>query len=149
MQTMVIHPRRGKRTKELDAQKEADMSKFTDVIDRYIAMWNETDAERRRELIARTWTDTSSYLDPMLQGEGQCGIDAMVQGVQARFPGHRFRRTSEVDAHHDRVRFTWELAPGGGAALVTGTDFGVVAADGRLQAITGFFDHAPAFRSDQ
>jgi hypothetical protein len=124
------------------------MSDLTDLIDRYIAMWNETDAARRRELIARTWTDTASYLDPMLQGEGQAGIDAMVQGVQARFPGHRFRRTSEVDAHHDRVRFSWALVTEGGAALVTGTDVGVVAADGRLQTITGFLDQAPASRSE-
>ena len=124
------------------------MSTLTDVIDRYIAMWNETDAARRRELIARTWTETASYLDPMLQGEGQSGIDAMVQGVQERFAGHRFRRTSEIDAHHDRVRFSWELTPEGGAALVTGTDFGVVAADGRLQSITGFFDRAAASRSE-
>jgi len=124
------------------------MSDLTDLIDRYIAMWNETDAARRRELIARTWTDTASYLDPMLQGEGQAGIDAMVQGVQARFPGHQFRRTSEVDTHHDRVRFSWALAAEGGAALVTGTDVGVVAADGRLQTITGFFDQAPASRSE-
>lgn len=28
------------------------MSNFTDLIDRYIAIWNETDAERRRGLIA-------------------------------------------------------------------------------------------------
>ena len=123
------------------------MSKLTDVIDRYIATWNETDAERRRALIVRTWTETASYLDPVLQGESQAGIDAMIQGVQARFPGHQFRRTSEVDAHHDRVRFTWELAPEGGPALITGTDFGVLAADGRLQTITGFFDHAPAPRA--
>jgi hypothetical protein len=72
------------------------MSKLTDVIDRYIATWNETDAERRRALIVRTWTETASYLDPVLQGESQAGIDAMIQGVQARFPGHQFRRTSLV-----------------------------------------------------
>jgi hypothetical protein len=71
------------------------MSKLIDVIDRYIAMWNDTDAERRRALIARTWTETASYLDPVLQGESQAGIDAMIQGVQARFPGHRFRRTTD------------------------------------------------------
>ena len=33
------------------------MENPTDLIDRYIAMWNETDAERRRALIARTWTE--------------------------------------------------------------------------------------------
>jgi hypothetical protein len=117
------------------------MHNVIELIDRYIAMWNETDAERRRALIARTWVDDACYVDPVLQGEGQAGIDAMVRGVHERFPGHRFRRTSDPDAHHDRVRFTWELAPEGGPAVVSGTDFAVVAADKRLQTVTGFFDH--------
>lgn len=119
------------------------MSQHTDLIDCYIAMWNETDAGRRRELIARVWTDGASYLDPVLQGEGRSGIDAMVKSVQERFPGHRFRRTSEVDAHHDRVRFCWELGPESGPAVVKGTDVGIVA-EGRLATITGFFDQVPA-----
>lgn len=118
------------------------MTNLTDLIDRYIAAWNETDAERRRALIAQTWTEAGSYVDPMLQGDGRAGIDAMVQGVQERFPGHRFRRTSAVDAHHDRVRFTWALEPEGGPAVVDGTDFGIVAGD-RLQSVTGFFDRVP------
>lgn len=119
------------------------MTNLTDLIDRYIAMWNETDEARRRDLIAGVWTESASYLDPVLEGEGRSGIEAMVRGVQERFPGHRFRRTSEVDAHHDRLRFCWELGPETGPAVVKGTDIGIVAA-GRLQAITGFFDAAPA-----
>jgi hypothetical protein len=115
-----------------------------DMIDRYFAMWNETDAERRRELIAKTWTDDARYVDPMLEGEGRQGIDAMVAGVHQRFPGYKFRRTSEIDLHHDRLRFSWELAPAGGPVFADGVDFGVVAADGRLRAITGFIDHAPS-----
>lgn len=115
----------------------------TDLIDRYIAIWNETDAGRRRDLIARTWAEDGRYVDPLMQGEGQAGIDAMVAGVQERFPGYRFRRTSRVDAHNGHVRFTWHLAPDGGPALAAGVDFGVVAADGRLQSITGFLDHTP------
>lgn len=116
------------------------MNNVTDLIDRYIAAWNETDAERRRDLIAQTWTETASYIDPLMQAEGRAGIDAMIQGVQERFPGHRFRRTGEVDAYQDRVRFSWELGPEGGAAVAGGTDFGVVAAGDRLQAVTGFLD---------
>lgn len=118
------------------------MSNFTDLIDRYIAIWNETDAERRRDLIARTWTEDSTYLDPLMRGEGHGGIDAMIRGVQAQFPGLRFRRASDVDAHSDRVRFTWELGPEGGPAMAGGVDFGVIA-DERLQSITGFIDFAP------
>jgi len=121
---------------------EAEMSDFTELIDRYIATWNETDAERRRDLITQTWTEDSTYLDPLMRGEGHGGIDSMIQGVQAQFPGLLFRRTSEVDAHNDRVRFTWELGPEGGPALAGGVDFGVITG-GRLQAITGFLDFAP------
>ena len=120
------------------------MDNLTKLIDGYIAMWNEPDAVLRRELISQTWTEDASYLDPVMNGEGQQGIDVMVQAVQERFPGHRFVRTSAIDSHHDRVRFTWELAAEGGAAIVKGTDYGVLAADGRLQNIIGFFDQAPA-----
>ena len=121
---------------------EAAMSNFTDLVDRYIAIWNESDDERRRDLIARTWTEDSTYLDPMVRGEGRGGIDAMIRGVQAQFPGLLFRRTNEVDAHNDRVRFAWELGPEGGPALAGGVDFGVIVGD-RLQTITGFLDFAP------
>lgn len=119
------------------------MTEIDSVIDRYIATWNETDPDRRRELIAQTWTEDASYLDPLLGGEGRDGIDAMIAGVQAQFPGHRFRRTSDVDAHHDRVRFGWELGPEGNPALAGGLDVGVLV-DGRLRSITGFLDFAPA-----
>jgi hypothetical protein len=121
---------------------EAAMSNTTDLIDRYIAVWNEADAERRRDLIARTWTEDATYIDPLMRGEGRSGIDDMIRGVQAQFPGLLFRRTSEVDAHNDRVRFSWELGPEGGSALAGGVDFGVVVGD-RLQTITGFLDFAP------
>ena len=118
------------------------MKDVNSVIDRYIASWNETDPGRRRELIAQTWTEDASYLDPLMGGEGHDGIDAMIQAVQNRFPGHRFRRTGDVDAHHDRVRFGWELGPDGGPALARGLDVGVLV-DGRLRSITGFLDFAP------
>ena len=113
------------------------------VVDTYITAWNETDAGRRRELIAQTWTDDASYLDPMMSGEGQDGIDAMIAGVQDQFPGARFELAGEPDAHHDRVRFTWHLkAPGDGDTMAIGIDFGTIAEDGRLRTVTGFLEPA-------
>jgi hypothetical protein len=125
--------------------KETTMSQndFATVVERYFAAWNETNAERRRALIAQTWADDASYLDPLMQGQGHVGIDAMIAAVQDRFAAHRFHQIGAVDAHHERIRFSWELAPEGGTAIVAGTDFGVVAADGRLQSITGFLDQVP------
>ena len=115
------------------------MTDLEHVVDRYFAMWNELDPARRRALIARTWTEDGSYVDPLMAGEGHDGLDAMVQGVQTQYPGFHFRRTGGLDAHHDRVRFSWEVGPEGGAALAGGVDFAIVAGD-RLRAITGFLD---------
>lgn len=112
-------------------------------IDRYFAIWNETDPQRRRALIAQTWTEDASYRDPLLTGDGLAGIDAMVAGFQAQFPGKQVRRTGPIDAHHDRVRFAFEIGPEGGPPLAGGLDVGVLAGD-RLRSLTGFLDFAPA-----
>ena len=89
------------------------MSEHSPLIDRYIACWNEADAARRRALIAETFTEGAAYCDPMLQGEGHAGIDALIAAAQQHFPGLRFSRRGGADAHHDRLRFSWELGPDG------------------------------------
>ena len=120
------------------------MSDVTRLVDTYLAMWNETDAARRAEHIEHAWARDARYVDPMLEAEGYAGLEAIVAGVQTKFPGHCFRRVSGVDTHHDRVRFAWELAAPDGGIVVAGIDVGVLAPDGRLQQITGFFGELPA-----
>ena len=117
------------------------MTDVSTIVDNYIAMWNEPDAERRRAIIAETWSDDATYLDPMLSGDGPDGIDAMVAGAQAQFPGHRFELSFGPDAHNDVVRFAWTLTAGNGP-VARGTDFATVASDGRLRAGTGFLEAA-------
>ena len=125
------------------ATARTEATEVEQVIDQYIAIWNETDPATRRELIARTWADDGSYLDPLMSGEGHDGIDAMIGAVQTQFPGYRFRRVGDLDAHNNVVHFSWELGPEAGPPLAGGVDFGVVS-DGRVQTITGFLDFAPS-----
>ena len=106
----------------------------------YIATWNETDAARRQAAIARAWEATGRYRDPLMASEGHAGIDAMLAGVQARFPGFVLKRTSKVDSHNDWVRFAWSLGPEAGPAAVEGVDFCALAPDGRLASVVGFID---------
>jgi hypothetical protein len=121
--------------------KEVDMADVTAVVDGYIAMWNEPRPERRRAIIAETWTDDASYLDPIMAGEGHAGIDAMVAGAQQQFRDHRFELTAGPDAHHDRVRFAWRLVgEGRGEPVAAGVDFATLGDDGRLRAVTGFLE---------
>jgi hypothetical protein len=119
------------------------MNAHTDLIDRYFAAWNETNTASRRDLIAATWSADAAYLDPLLAGDGHDGIDAMIRTVHERFPRHTFRRTTDVDGFANRLRFSWELASPDGTPIVKGSDFGVVDASGRLQAVTGFLDAMP------
>jgi hypothetical protein len=119
------------------------MNEVEKTVDTYIAMWNETDPGRRAALVEAAWTNEGSYRDPLLEADGHAGLGTMVEGVHARFPGHRFRRTTGIDVHHDRVRFGWELAAPDGAVTVAGVDVGVLAEDGRLGQIVGFFGELP------
>ena len=59
------------------------MSTHTDVIDRYFAIWNETDPARRRSLIAKTWTESANYLDPLMQGDGQPASTRWLRGFSS------------------------------------------------------------------
>lgn len=117
---------------------------LTALVDRYIAAWNETDASRRQALIALTFTDKARYLDPVLAGDGHHGIDTMVGAVHAKYPGYRFSRTSEVNGHHDRAMFNWQLGPKDGPVFVKGVDVAVLSADGRLAQVDGFFTEVNA-----
>jgi hypothetical protein len=112
------------------------------VVNNYIAMWNETDAGERRKLAAQVVTEDANYIDPLMTGDGIDGISTMIGGLQEQYPGHRFALVSGPDDHHDRVRFSWSLAPNGGAPIAIGTDFATVVDDGRMRSITGFLGPA-------
>ena len=120
------------------------MSDIATTVDTYLAMWNETEEVRRAEHIERAWAADGHYSDPAQEATGHAALSEMVAGVHGRFPGQRFRRVSGIDAHHDQVRFAWELGAPGGDVTVAGVDFGVLAGDGRLQRISGFFGELPA-----
>src|SRR3954466_15020109 len=125
----------------VNRRKETEMSNVTALVDTYIALWNETDPARPRSLVEQTFTPDGRYLDPLMEGQGIDGIDAMVAAAQAQFPGTRFELHAGPDAHNDRVRFSWQLqAAAGGDALATGHDYGVLAGDGRFASVTGFLE---------
>ena len=120
------------------------MSNTNELVDRYIAAWNERDSRKRRELIAKTYTEAANYVDPHRSGDGHNGIDTMIADVQGRYAGYSFRLKSDVDTYQGRVRFQWEAGGTPDAPLhFVGTDFGVISSDGRFESISGFVDEAP------
>ncbi len=117
---------------------------MNELIERYLACWNETDATTRRELIAKTWAEDASYIDPLVDAHGHDAIDAAIAAAQGQFPDHVFVLAGPVDTHHDVARFTWGLGRNGDDPLVIGFDVASAGPDGRLARVVGFLDKVPS-----
>jgi hypothetical protein len=119
------------------------MTDLDTIAGNYIAAWNETDAARRGKLVRAAFAEDVRYHDPVMQGDGHAGVEALIEGVQQRFPGFRFSLKGKADGFADKIRFSWALGPDGAEAPIEGTDVCTIA-DGRLKTVTGFLDKVPA-----
>jgi hypothetical protein len=126
-----------------EPSKENAMTDARRIAERYIATWNETDAERRLALLRRDWTDDASYVDPLASARGDTDICKLIGSVQERFPGFRFALTGRPDGHGEHVRFSWSLGPDGAPPPIEGSD--VVLTQGeRIARVIGFLDRVPS-----
>jgi hypothetical protein len=138
MTTWVIDPM-AKASHDGAMSNDTDTTTLTHLVDTHLAAYCEPDAARRGELVAAVWATDGCLIDPPFDGSGHEGIAAMTDGVLAHFPGHVFRRTTAIDAHHRFARYGWELVGPDGTVAVGGTDVVELAAAGRLGRIVGFF----------
>jgi hypothetical protein len=121
------------------------VSTVNELVVSYLAAWNEDEPQRRRELIAKTWTEEGSYVDAHRRGCGVEGIGDMIGAARAQFPGYRLNLVSGIETQNGYVRFSWAAGGTPEAPLyLAGTDFATVAPDGRFQSVAGFVDAAPA-----
>lgn len=110
------------------------------LIDTYCASWSDQDAERRRTLLLSVWSDGATYTDPTVHANGADELLAHITGIQARSPGARIFRTSDVDIHHDIARFAWKFVMADGSSFPEGLDIVFLDADqARITRIIGFF----------
>ncbi|MGD0243733.1 MAG: nuclear transport factor 2 family protein [Streptosporangiaceae bacterium] len=115
-----------------------------EIVERYLAAWNEKDGDKRRSLVDGLWAPDGSYTDPLADAHGPAEIDGLIGAVQQQFPDFVFTLGGTVDAHHDQARFTWHLGPAGAAEpVVIGFDVAVLDGDGQLRSVYGFLDKVP------
>lgn len=120
------------------------MSDITMTIDTWLDAYGEPDETRRTGLIAQVWAPHGTLADPPFEGTGHAEINGLVAAALRQFPGHRFRRTSGVDAHHGYARYSWDLVGPDGQVAVSGLDVAEVDDEGRLVRVAGFFGELPA-----
>src|SRR5258708_37682117 len=56
-------------------QQEAFMNATQDLVERYVAVWNETDADARRAAIARLWRPDGAHFGKERETKGHAGLE--------------------------------------------------------------------------
>ena len=106
------------------------------LVERYVAVWNESDGMRRLDHVATLWSERGEHVNPQHAHLGWHEITAEAARVYAMCGarGQRFRCAGRVDGHHDAVRMDWQLIDrDGSSVLAAGTNLLLLQADGRLQ----------------
>src|SRR5918998_710438 len=124
-----------------------------DLAEKYLALWNEPDADRRRVTIAELWTEDGRHilqppqeiraiaaqpgigLTAILEAQGYEEIEARVASAYEHWVGSEglsFRGRDDAERLGDVVKFHWEAIAKDGKAFGVGLNVLVLAADGRI-----------------
>lgn len=109
------------------------------IADTYLAAYCTADAAQRDALIRRVWNPQGRLVDPPLASAGHRGVSDQAATMLQHYPGHVFRRSTEVDHHHEFATFGWTLHDPAGNPVLQGRDFMTLDVDGRIMAVVGFF----------
>ncbi len=114
-------------------------------IERYVALWNETDDAARHRMMSTLWAESADdYVAARQTGyHGLDEIEARVRRANVQYvqeEGFSFRSCQNATHTHDAIRFNWEMIkPDGGAATV-GFDFLILDADDRIERAYQFIE---------
>ena len=136
------------------APPETRTTAAEELADRYLALWNEPDADRRRRMIAELWTEDGRHilqppqeirdiagqpgigLTAILEARGYEEIEARVASAYEHWVGSEglsFRGREDAEQLGDVVKFHWEAVSKDGEAFGVGLNFLVLAADDRIE----------------
>jgi hypothetical protein len=122
--------------------------------EKYLAVWNEPDADQRRLMIAELWAEDGRHiLQPpqeiraiaaqpgigmtaILEAQGYEEIEARAASVYEHWVGSEgfsFRGREDADRLGDVVKLHWEAVAKDGTVFAVGLSFLVLAADGRIK----------------
>ena len=126
----------------------------TALAEKYLALWNEPDAARRRRTIAELWTEDGRHiLQPpqeiraiaarpglamtaILEARGYEEIEARAASAYEHWVGSEglsFRGRDDAERLGDVVQFHWEAVAQDGQVFAVGLVFLVLTADGRIE----------------
>src|ERR687891_2572979 len=139
---------------ETQAFVEISSRSAAELAEKYVALWNEPDADRRQRMIAELWTEDGRHiLQPpqairavaarpglamtaILEARGYEEIEARAASAYehwVRSEGLSFRARDDAGRLGDVVKFHWEAVAEDDEVAAVGLSFLVLAADGRIE----------------
>jgi hypothetical protein len=139
---------------QTQALDEFSSRSAAELAEKYLALWNEPDADRRRRMIAELWTEDGRHilqppqeiraiaarpgigLTAILEARGHEEIGARVASAYEHWVGSEglsFRGRHDAERLGDVVKFHWEAIANDGELFEVGLNFLVLAADGRIK----------------
>ena len=121
---------------------------------KYLALWNEPDSDRRRRMIAELWTEDGRHIlqppqeireiaarpglaiSATLEARGYEEIEARAASAYEHWVGSEglsFRGRDDAERLGDVVKSHWEAVAKDGTVVAVGLNFLVLAADGRIE----------------
>lgn len=107
----------------------------------YWAAWNEQDLDAIRPHLVDAVDDQVEWKDPRDSFTGRTELGAAIRRLRSSKPDYTFVIASEIDNHHDRYRYRWDMARGD-RVLMEGTDIVTISSQsGLITRVDGFFGH--------
>jgi hypothetical protein len=115
----------------LDAQELAD---------KYVAVWNERDPERRRQQIAALWVPDGQHYVDVREARGYDALEQRIVGSynkNVRDGSHRFRVAKDARSLRDIVTLDWEMLLAAEERVVA-RGFAVLSVDGEGRILVDY-----------
>jgi hypothetical protein len=128
------------------------MNHARELVDRYVAIWNEADPARRHTAVAELWTEDAVHtlqppqeiqqaartleVTPTFQARGHAELEARVTRAYEQFVAsgeYSFRSRDNAARVGDAIKFNWEMVNATGQAAGVGLEFVLLGADGRIR----------------
>jgi hypothetical protein len=130
------------------------MTTPTELVERYVAMWNDADPDARSAAVRELWAEDGAhilqppeemlgeatrigFINPVLEARGHHALEARVTRAFEEFVAlgeFRFRPRGDAVQVGDVITFGWEMVPAaGGDTAATGLEFLLLDAQGRIR----------------
>jgi hypothetical protein len=130
-----------------DYQFNPSANDAIDLAEKYLRLWNEPDAERRRALIAERWTENGALVTENAEAQG---LDALAREMETAnragaAKGLALSPAERSQHHHNVAHIAWSIAPrGGGAPTRKTSTLLVLDENGRITAAYQFNEQIAA-----